>query len=65
MSATIRDVAKICGVSVSTVSRVLNGYTDISEETAGKVFRVEAVGNAGHRRNRLGLKFFLYQRRAG
>lgn len=38
MSATIRDVAKICGVSVSTVSRVLNGYTDISEETANKVF---------------------------
>ena len=38
MSATIRDVAKFCGVSVSTVSRVLNGYTDISEETANKVF---------------------------
>ena len=38
MSATIRDVAKICGVSVSTVSRVLNGYTDISEETANKVY---------------------------
>lgn len=37
MSATIRDVAKICGVSVSTVSRVLNGYTDISEETADRV----------------------------
>ena len=38
MSVTIRDVAKYCGVSVSTVSRVLNGYTDISEETANKVF---------------------------
>ena len=38
VSATIRDVAKICGVSVSTVSRVLNGYTDISEETANKVY---------------------------
>ena len=38
MSATIRDVAKICGVSVSTVSRVLNGYTDISEETANRVY---------------------------
>ena len=38
MSVTIRDVAKFCGVSVSTVSRVLNGYTDISEETAGRVF---------------------------
>ena len=38
MSVTIRDVAKLCGVSVSTVSRVLNGYTDISEETAKKVY---------------------------
>ena len=41
MSVTIRDVARLCGVSVSTVSRVLNGYTDISEETARKVY--EAV----------------------
>ena len=38
MSVTIRDVARFCGVSVSTVSRVLNGYTDISEETAKKVY---------------------------
>ncbi len=38
MSVTIKDVAKLCGVSVSTVSRVLNGYTDISEETAKKVY---------------------------
>ena len=38
VSVTIRDVAQFCGVSVSTVSRVLNGYTDISEETANKVF---------------------------
>ena len=38
MSVTIRDVAKYCGVSVSTVSRVLNGYTDISEDTANKVY---------------------------
>ena len=38
MSVTIKDVAHFCGVSVSTVSRVLNGYTDISEETANRVF---------------------------
>ena len=38
MSVTIKDVAHFCGVSVSTVSRVLNGYTDISEETASRVF---------------------------
>lgn len=42
VSVTIKDVAKLCGVSVSTVSRVLNGYTDISEETAKKVY--EAIG---------------------
>ncbi len=38
VSVTIKDVAHFCGVSVSTVSRVLNGYTDISEETANRVF---------------------------
>ena len=40
-SVTIKDVAKYCGVSVSTVSRCLNGYTDVSEETINRVF--EAV----------------------
>ena len=39
MSVTIRDVARLCGVSVSTVSRVLNGYTDISAETVELVRR--------------------------
>ena len=37
-NVTIKDVAKYCGVSVSTVSRCLNGYTDISEDTVSKVF---------------------------
>lgn len=36
-NVTIKDVAKYCGVSVSTVSRCLNGYTDISEDTVSKV----------------------------
>ncbi len=34
---TIRDVAKQAGVSVTTVSRVINGREDISEETIKKV----------------------------
>ena len=37
-NVTIKDVAKYCGVSVSTVSRCLNGYTDISEDTVNRVF---------------------------
>ena len=31
--ATIKDVAKLAEVSVSAVSRVMNGYTDIGEKT--------------------------------
>lgn len=41
MNVTIKDVARYCGVAVSTVSRCLNGYNDISEETAKRIF--EAV----------------------
>lgn len=33
MAATIRDLARRCGLSVSAVSKALNGYSDISEAT--------------------------------
>ena len=36
-SVTIQDVAKTAGVSVSTVSRVLNSKTDVSSETQERV----------------------------
>jgi len=35
--ASIRDVARKAGVAISTVSKVLNGYPNISEETREKV----------------------------
>ena len=62
---TIRDVADRAGVSVTTVSRVLNGKDDISEATIQKVMAiVEELGYASslaargmrsHRTNLIGL----------
>lgn len=34
---TIKDISKKCGVSAATVSKALNGYGDIGEETKRKV----------------------------
>ena len=36
--ATIKDVAKMAGVSASAVSRVMNGYTDIGEKAKAKIY---------------------------
>ena len=36
----IRDIAKICGVGVSTVSRVLNNHPDVKKETRERVLEV-------------------------
>ncbi|BBI35786.1 LacI family DNA-binding transcriptional regulator [Cohnella abietis] len=38
--ATIKDIAKAAGVSVTTVSRALNGYDDVNEETRKKIKKV-------------------------
>jgi LacI family transcriptional regulator len=64
-AVTIRDVASKAGVSVSTVSRVLNGKDDISEGTINKVLAVvqdlgyasslAARGMRSHRTNVIGL----------
>ena len=36
---TIKDISRACGVSPSTVSKVLNGYPDISRDTVDQVVR--------------------------
>lgn len=36
---TIRDIAKKCGVGVSTVSRAMNNHPDINQETKEKVMK--------------------------
>ena len=47
---TVRDIAQLAGVSVATVSRVLNGRSDVSEETRSLVTRV--MREQGYRGNR-------------
>lgn len=37
---TIKDIAKMCGVGVSTVSRALNNHPDINPETREKIMQV-------------------------
>ena len=39
MAVTIRDIAKKLGLSIGAVSRALDGYADISEETRQRVIR--------------------------
>ena len=51
MSVTIKDVARSCGLSISTVSKVFNGYPDISEVTRRQV--MEAAHEIGYRPNAL------------
>ena len=42
MAISIRDVAKKINLSITTVSRALDGYDDVSEETRNKVLRTAA-----------------------
>lgn len=37
---TIKDIAKVAGVSITTVSRALNGYSDVNEKTRQKIINV-------------------------
>lgn len=48
-AVTIRDVAKLAGVSLATVSNVVNGTRPVAAETRARVQRaVEALGYAPH-----------------
>lgn len=49
MAASIKDVAKEAGVSIATVSRVLNDVDVVNEETKKKVLK--AIGKLGYRPN--------------
>lgn len=42
---TIKDVARICGVGVSTVSRAMNNHPDINEETKNMIMQVIKENN--------------------
>ena len=48
-SVTIQDVAKASGVSVSTVSRVLNGKVDVADDTQERILAV--IGELGYTSN--------------
>ena len=42
---TIKDIARICGVGVSTVSRAINNHPDINPETKEMIMRVIKENN--------------------
>lgn len=53
---TIKDIAKMCGCGVSTVSRALNNHPDINEETRNKILSVVNEYNFVPNRNARNLK---------
>lgn len=45
MAVTIKELSAVCGLSVSTVSKALNGYPDVSQETREQVLAAaERIG---------------------
>ena len=42
---TIKDVARVCGVGVSTVSRAINNHPDINPETKEMIMQVIKENN--------------------
>ncbi|WP_077612378.1 LacI family DNA-binding transcriptional regulator [Clostridium sp. Marseille-P2415] len=44
-SINIKDIARICGVGVSTVSRAINNHPDINQETKNRIMQVIKENN--------------------
>ena len=40
MNVKLKDIAKIAGVSIKTVSRAINDYPDISDATKEKILKI-------------------------
>ena len=49
-SVTIKDVAAELGLSITTISRALNGYADVGEKTRKRI--TETAQRLGYRPNR-------------
>jgi LacI family transcriptional regulator len=72
--ATIKDVARAVGLSITTVSRALNGYDDVAETTRARIleaaraldYHPNAVARSlqGNRANAIGLVFPLVLHRS-
>ena len=58
---TIKDLAKAAGVSVTTVSRALNGYSDVNEKTRQKIKKL--AQELGYRPNALAQSLVLKKTR--
>ena len=41
--ASLKDISKVCGVSVATVSKALNNHKDIGEETKEYIRKEECI----------------------
>ena len=54
---TIKDIAKECGVGVSTVSRAINNHPDISDETKKRIMKVIRENNFTPNSTARNLKF--------
>ena len=54
---TIKDIAKECGVGVSTVSRAINNHPDISDETKERIMKVIRENNFPPNSTARNLKF--------